>query len=273
MTHQLVAVLGAGTMGVGISRMLLESGAGVVLSDVDPAALEAARRKLVSVAGSWPADWADRFTVAHDVAAVDACDVVVDATPQGTARKSAVLREVARRTGSGVLVGTVTLGTPLAELDAAGDLPDRLLGLHFMNPPHALRFCEVVVRPGLDPRLLERAQGLLTSMRVRTIEVQDTNGFVLNRALVPFLFTAVRMLEDGIAGPVDIDRAFVEGCAHPMGPLAILDLIGLDVAIELGEQLVPTAGEACRPPQLLYQLLAEGRRLHDVDGATVVRPA
>ena len=273
MTDELVAVLGAGTMGVGISRMLLESGAGVLLSDLDPAALEAGRRKLASVAGSWPADWAERLTVAQDVASVGDCAVVIDATPQGRARKSAVLREVARRTGAEVLVGTVTLGTPLAELDASGDLADRLVGLHFMNPPHALRFCEVVVRRGLDPSVLERAHALLASVRVRAIEVQDTNGFVLNRALVPFLFTAVRMLEDGIAGPADIDRAFVEGCAHPMGPLAILDLIGLDVAIELGEQLVPTAGEACRPPLLLRELLAGGRRLRDVDVPSATRPA
>jgi 3-hydroxybutyryl-CoA dehydrogenase len=142
-----------------------------------------------------------------------------------------------------------------------------------MNPPHALRFCEVVVRSGLDPRHLQRARTLLTSIRVRAIEVQDTNGFVLNRALVPFLFAAVQLLEAGTAGPADIDRAFVEGCAHPMGPLAILDLIGLDVAIALGEQLVPTAGEACRPPRLLYELLARGRRLHDVDGAPAAGPS
>lgn len=268
-----VAVLGAGAMGVGISRMLLESGADVLLSDIDPGALEAARRKLTSVAASWPAGWEERLTVTDEVAAVDSCDVVVDATPQGTDRKSAVLREVARRTGAGVLVGTVTLGTPLADLDAVGDLTDRLVGLHFMNPPHALRFCEVVVRSGLDPRFLDRARTLLTSIRVRAIEVRDTNGFVLNRALVPFLFTAVRMLEDGAASAADIDRAFVEGCAHPMGPLAILDLIGLDVAIALGEQLVPTAGESCRPPGLLRELLARGRRLHDVDGAPAIRPS
>jgi 3-hydroxybutyryl-CoA dehydrogenase len=263
---EVVAVVGAGTMGTGIARMLLAAGLRVSLSDVDADAGLRARRKLEGVAAGsgWPSDWAERLSLIQDVAAVDGCEVVLDATPQNVQRKVALLATIAERVGPGVLVGTVTLGTPLVELDPRGDLAGRLLGFHFMNPPHALRFCELVVPDGVAPGLVERAHTLLARIEVGAIVVPDTAGFVLNRALVPFLFTAVRLLEGGVVSAVDIDRAFVEGCGHPMGPLAIIDLIGIDVAIALGEQLYPTVGETCRPPGLLYTLLTEGRRLHDV---------
>jgi 3-hydroxybutyryl-CoA dehydrogenase len=262
---EVVAVVGAGTMGTGIARMLLAAGFRVCLSDVDADAALRSRRKLeaVAVGSGWPPDWAERLSLVEDAAAVDGCDVVLDATPQGVPRKVALLATLAERVGPGVLIGTVTLGTPLAVLDPQGDLAGRLLGFHFMNPPHALRVCELVVPDGVAPILVERAQALLARIEVGAIVVPDTAGFVLNRALTPFLFTAVRLLEDGVASAVDIDRVFVEGCGHPMGPLAIIDLIGIDVAISLGEQLYPTAGEACRPPRLLYTLRADGRRLHD----------
>jgi 3-hydroxybutyryl-CoA dehydrogenase len=256
-TDQTVAVLGAGAMGTGITRILLEAGYRVRLADVRAAALEAACRK----AGSGRLQ-----TFVGDGAAIDGCGVVIDATPQGAARKAGVLRTVALRTGPDVLIGTVTLGTPVAELDVPAHLRPRLVGLHFMNPPHALRFCELVVPAAASAPAVDRARSLLDAIGVTRIEVPDTSGFVLNRALVPFLFTAVRLLEQGVASAADIDLAFVRGCGHPMGPLAIVDLVGIDVAIALGEQLVPTAGEECRPPGLLYTLAATGGRLRD-DGA------
>lgn len=252
-TQQPVALVGAGTMGTGIARLALEAGMPVRLFDVSAAAAEAARTALTAV------DHHD-VQLAQDVTALAACPVVIDATPE-QAGKAQVLEAIAEHARPGALLGTLTLATPVGSLTDRDDLRRRLVGFHFMNPPHRLRFCELVLTRTVAPAVVDRARALLADLGVSAIEVKDSSGFVLNRALIPFLFSAVRLVEEGIATPEDIDRSFVEGCAHPMGPLRILDLIGLDVAIRIGEHLADTTGGAsCRPPDLLYALVAQGRR-------------
>jgi 3-hydroxybutyryl-CoA dehydrogenase len=251
-TRQHVAVVGAGTMGTGIARLALQAGMPVHLFDVSAEAAEEARLALAAVGHL-------DVQVARDVTAVAGCSVIIDATPERPG-KSQVLATIAKHASSDALLGTLTLATPVAALTDGDDLRSRLIGFHFMNPPHRLRFCELVLTSTVAPALADRARALLARLGISVVEVKDSSGFVLNRALMPFLFSAVRVLEEGIATPEDIDRSFVEGCAHPMGPLRILDLIGLDVAIRIGEYLAATTGGAiCRPPDLLYTLAAQGK--------------
>lgn len=251
--RQHLAVVGTGTMGTGIARLALEAGMPVRLVDVSAEAAEAARSALAALGHL-------DVQVARDVTAVADCSVIIDATPERPG-KSHVLATVAEHASPDALLGTLTLATPVAALtDDDVDLRSRVIGFHFMNPPHRLRFCELVLTSTVAPDLAERARALLAHLGVSVVEVKDSSGFVLNRALLPFLFSAVRVLEEGIATPEDIDRSFVEGCAHPMGPLRILDLIGLDVAIRIGEYLAATTGgELCRPPDLLHTLVAQGK--------------
>lgn len=244
-----LAVVGLGAMGTGIARLALAAGLPLHVSDVDPRALESARSKL-----------AGDITFALDIAAVEGCHAVIDATPQPPARKRSALRTICERTTADVVIGTVTLAQPVADLVPGAKAASRVLGFHFMNPPHRLRFCELVVPTAAAPDMVDRSRTLLNRLGVGVVEVADASGFVLNRALIPFLFSAVRLLEQGSATAEDIDRCFIEGCAHPMGPLRILDHIGLDVAIGIGEQIAAATGDcAYTPPDLLYARAASGQ--------------
>jgi 3-hydroxybutyryl-CoA dehydrogenase len=133
-----------------------------------------------------------------------------------------------------------------------------------MNPPHKLRFCEVVVRQGVAPETVDRSVAFLDSIDVQSIRCDDTAGFVLNSALVPFLMDAVRLLERGTASAEDIDLAFTAGCGHPMGPLAIIDLLGLDVTVKTAEVLHAELGPAgrCEPPTLLREVASRSQTFH-----------
>ena len=251
-TPQRVAVVGAGTMGTGIARLALEAGIPVLLFDISDTASEEARMALAAIGHL-------DVQVAREVTEIGNCPVVIDATPEKPG-KSHVLASLAKHASPDALLGTLTLATPVAALSDTDILRGRLVGFHFMNPPHRLRFCELVLPATVAPALADRARALVAHLGVSVVEVKDSSGFVLNRALIPFFFSAVRVLEEGLASNEDIDRSFVEGCAHPMGPLRILDLIGLDVAIRIGEFLTATTGgESCRPPDLLYALVAQGK--------------
>lgn len=244
-----LGVVGVGVMGTGIAHLALEAGLALQVCDVDAAALAEARRALDG-----------DVSFSSDITAVQGCDAVIDATPQPLERKREVLALLDEGTAEDVLIGTVTLARPVAELCPRPGAAARTLGFHFMNPPHRLRFCELVASSAASPEMVDRSRALLGRLGVGFIEVADAGGFVLNRVLIPFLFSAVRLLEGAVAKPEDIDRCFVQGCAHPMGPLRILDHIGLDVAIAIGEQIASATGDrACTPPDLLYARVASGQ--------------
>lgn len=255
-----VGVVGVGAMGTGIARLALEAGLAVQVCDTDAAALDKARRALVGDVSFF-----------SDLTAVQGCHVVIDATPQPLAGKRQVLAQLERATAADVLIGTVTLARPVAELCPSPGAAARLLGFHFMNPPHRLRFCELIAPAGAAPEMVDRSRAVLDRLGVGFVEVGDASGFVLNRALIPFLFSAVRLLDEGVVSAEDIDRCFVQGCAHPMGPLRILDHIGLDVAVAIGEQIASATGDrACTPPDLLYARVASGQTGREV-GAGLYR--
>jgi 3-hydroxybutyryl-CoA dehydrogenase len=253
-----VAIIGAGAMGTGVARLCLESGRSVRLADRSPDALA---RGVELVRSRHPAV-ADRMVgMEIDEALVD-CSVVIDATPQVAAEKQTIVRRALDLAPSDALIGTITLGLPLERIDPDHDAQARLVGLHFMNPPHRLRFCELVTRRDVSAVNARAAADFLDSLGVRHVRVQDVAGFILNRMLIPFLFDAVRAVGGGLGEARDVDLAFTAGCGHPMGPLSILDLIGLDVAVALGDAMVIETGDVARfePPALLRRMADAGDR-------------
>lgn len=253
-----ITVIGTGTMGHGIATLCLRAGHAVDLVDTDLAALEGAVSRLEDRAA--PGRIRDARASLGDLRSAE---VVIDATPQDVTAKRDVLKECIERTSESCLIGTVTLGVPLRELDTSPD--SRVVGMHFMNPPHRLLFCELVAGEHATQDLRTRSESFIAGLGLQQTTVADTPGFVLNRLLLPFLFSAVRALAEGVATAAEIDRTFTVGCGHPMGPLAVLDLVGLNVAAQLASDLRrsdPTNPQF-QTPSLLLTRLAEGRTLHD----------
>lgn len=251
-----IAVIGAGTMGHGIARLCLDAGYEVHIVDTDPTVAQAVATSLAPHAERTGA----QIIVAQPVDAMTTAGVVIDATPQHTESKREVLSLALSTCKADTIIGTVTLGVPLEQLALDGHGSTRVLGLHFMNPPHRLKYCEVVTGELIDLVPLDAAIAFLTSLGVSYSIVKDTPGFVLNALLLPFLFDAVRALEAGLASANDIDLAFTAGCAHPMGPLRVLDLVGLQVAVTLGDEMIRNGCDSGRfaPPELLRRLATKG---------------
>lgn len=253
-----VAIVGAGAMGTGVARLCLEAGLSVRLADRSPDALA----RGVELVRSRHAAVADRIVATEVDEALAQCGVVVDATPQVAAEKQAIVRRAIELAPRDALIGTITLGLPLERIDPDHEAAARLVGLHFMNPPHRLRFCELVTRRDVSAANARAAADFLDGLGVRHVRVEDAAGFILNRMLIPFLFDAVRAVDTGLGEAGDVDLTFTAGCGHPMGPLSILDLIGLDVAVALGDAMVSETGDTARfePPMLLRRMAETGER-------------
>jgi 3-hydroxybutyryl-CoA dehydrogenase len=175
--------------------------------------------------------------------ALEEATFVVEAITEDRQAKAALLAELGSRLGDGVVMATTTSSLPVGELARASGRPDRFLGLHVFNPVPKMRLVELAFTPQASDDTRRRAHALCEALDKTAVEVPDRPGFVVNRLLFPYLFSAVRLLEDSGLKPQAIDECMALGAGHPMGPLALLDFVGLDVAAAIGEALevdVPT---------------------------------
>jgi 3-hydroxybutyryl-CoA dehydrogenase len=265
-----VAVLGAGTMGQGIAQVCAQAGATVTLYDVAPEALARARAaietslgKLVAK-GKLSADVRDgalaRLREEGSVAsAVDGCDAVLEAVPENLDLKRKVFQAVDERAPEGCLLGTNTSSLSVTELANALRDPSRLVGMHFFNPVPVMDLLEIVRGVRTSDHTVLRARTFSGFVGKTAIEVRDYPGFATSRLGVLLGAEAIRMLETGVASAEDIDRAMELGYRHPMGPLRLTDLVGLDVRLAILEHLHRELGEQFRPPALLRQLVRAGK--------------
>lgn len=265
-----VAVLGAGTMGHGIAQTCAAAGYAVSLSDVSDAALEKARKgiaasldRMVSKsklsAEARDATLARVAFVASVEGAVEGADVVVEAVPEVMALKREVFARVDAAAPAGALLGSNTSSLSITEMASGLADPTRLVGLHFFNPVPVMELLEIVrgVRSGDDA--VERALAFARAIGKTAIVVRDVPGFATSRLGVAIGAEAMRMLESGVASVEDIDRAMELGYRHPMGPLKLTDLVGLDVRLAILEHLHREVGEQFRPPAILRQMVRAGR--------------
>ncbi|PGH44044.1 3-hydroxybutyryl-CoA dehydrogenase [Micromonospora sp. WMMA1996] len=261
-------VVGAGTMGLGIAYVAAGAGYAVELVEVDPArGADAVRRlgelwergvrrgKLTEEAAT--ANRA-RVTLRAGLAEVaEEPDVIVEAVPERLDLKRAVLREAEGRRP--VLLGSNTSSIPIAELADGLDRPADFLGLHFFNPVWAMALLEVVIGPATAPETTEAAVALAGRLGKDPVVVRDMPGFATSRLGVTLGLEAIRMVADGVAGPADIDKAMVLGYRHPIGPLELTDLVGLDVRLDIARTLQAAYGDRFAPPPLLVEMVAAGK--------------
>jgi len=265
-----VAVIGAGTMGHGIAYTAALAGCPVTLTDTDPRALELAWGKVDALlAGGLKrgkltdADVAavrGRVRTELDLAlAVADADVVIEAVIERLDVKQRLLAEVERRAPGGALLATNTSSLSVGEIAGALRAPGRCLGLHFFNPVHVMKLLEVVRHGGTDRATVDRALDFARRLGKEPIVVQDSPGFASSRLGVVLGLEAMRMLEQGVASAEDIDKAMELGYNHPMGPLKLTDLVGLDVRLAIAEYLHQTLGlPHYAPPRILRDKVARG---------------
>jgi len=266
-----VAVIGAGAMGTGIAQVTAMAGWPTALTDARPAALAAARDTIAAqLAGAVDRDKLtreesalvlERTTTPDTVAETCAgADLIIEAVVEDLAVKREVVAEAARHAAPGALVASNTSSLSIAAIAEAVPLPERCVGLHFFNPVHIMKLVEIVVHEGVTEGTRAEAVGLVRAMGKEPIVVRDSPGFASSRLGIALGMEAIRMVEQQVATAEDIDKAMELGYKHPMGPLRLTDLVGLDVRLKIAEYLHETLGGAhFEPPDLLRRMVAEGR--------------
>lgn len=260
-------VIGAGTMGLGIAYVAAGAGYDVDLVEVDQVRGEAAAVRLGELwdravgRGRMTVEQADasrsRVTVRGSLTEVSAGpEVVVEAVPERADLKRSVLRDAEDL--SPALLASNTSSISIAELAEGLTRPDRFLGLHFFNPVWAMTLLEVVVGPGTAPQSTDAAVALAARLGKDPVVVRDLPGFATSRLGVTLGLEAIRMVADKVAEPADIDKAMVLGYRHPVGPLELTDLVGLDVRLDIARTLAAAYGERFAPPPLLVEMVAAG---------------
>ena len=265
-----VTVLGSGTMGQGIAQVAAQSGHTTRVFDAAEgrakagvAAIAAQFEKLVGkgkITNDVRAGALNRLSAA--TSAVDACagaDVVIEAVPESMDLKIAVLKEVLPSADKNAIVASNTSSLSITELGAKLGVADRVIGLHFFNPPPVMELVEVVRGLGTSEDTLARALSFVKGLGKTPIIVRDVPGFATSRLGVILGCEAMRMLEAGVASAVDIDKGMELGYRHPMGPLKLTDLVGLDVRLAILDHLTKEVGEQFRPPPLLRTMVRAGK--------------
>lgn len=263
-----VGVLGGGRMGAGIAHAFLLAGSRVTVVERDPdAAAAASARVLESVEASVARGTADedaaaigaRFATSTDVTDFARCGLVVEAVPEDLDLKIDALTRVEAVLAPDAALASNTSSISIDQLAALLERPSRFLGMHFFNPVPASKLVEIVRGDATDGVLAAEAREWVEAIGKTPIVVTDAPGFASSRLGVALGLEAIRMLEDGVASAEDIDNAMVLGYKHPVGPLRLTDIVGLDVRLGIAEYLSSTLGERFDPPELLRRMVAEGK--------------
>lgn len=267
---QTVAVLGAGVMGHGIASVCAGAGYETRLFDVDPACLDTgigrARRWLDKAVARGRLD-ASRLEAANArlsaatsfEAACAGADIVIEAAPESLELKKQLFARASEVVGPDCVLATNTSSLPVTEIAGAATHPERVVGLHFFNPPAVMPLLEVVIGERTAPLTEAVARAFGARLGKDVVVVRDSPGFATSRLGVAIALEAMRMLEEGVAPAEEIDRAMKLGYGFPMGPLELTDLVGLDVRLSIAQHLSEELGERFRPPQVLRRLVRAGK--------------
>ena len=265
-----IGIAGAGTMGHGIAQVAAQSGYQVILVDVVPAALERGRAQIgkglerLVVKGKLAAEDRDqalgRLTTGGDLAALAGADLVVEAVVEREDVKRNVLSELDRVCPAQTILATNTSSISITRLAAATSRPEKVIGMHFMNPVPVMQLVEVIRGLATSQETWEAVEAASRKMGKTPVEVHDAPGFVSNRVLMPMINEAIFCLYEGVGKAEAIDEVMKLGMNHPMGPLALADLIGLDVCLDILRVLQQGFGDPkYRPCPLLVKMVDAGR--------------
>jgi 3-hydroxybutyryl-CoA dehydrogenase len=266
-----VAVVGAGIMGSGIAEVCVRAGIDTVLLDVDDAFVTRGRglieKSLATAVARNKIDERTRevaleqLSTGTDLKLLEDRDLVIEAIVENETVKSTLFAEADHITGPDAVLASNTSSIPIVRLATATQRPGRVLGMHFFNPAPVQPLVELIPALTTDPEVVDAVDTFVTAqLGKKTIRCRDQAGFVVNALLVPYLLAAIRMYESGAATATDIDEGMKNGCAHPMGPLALCDLVGLDTLAAVADVMFEEFKEPLyAPPPLLRRMVSAGR--------------
>mgnify|MGYP005840937189 CR=1 FL=1 len=265
-----VAVVGCGLMGSGIAEVCARAGMAVRYLEPTDELVEAGRRRIEGsleravrrgkLAEQERAAVLGRISGTTELADLADADLAIEAATEDRGTKLEVFRRLDQVLRPEVVLASNTSSIPIVDLAAATARPDRVLGMHFFNPVPVMGLIELVRAITTSEETMAFGRAFGARLGKTTVESGDRAGFIVNRLLLPFLNDAIRMLEEGFATREDIDAAVRLGLNHPMGPLELVDLIGLDTMLAIGEVLYEELKDpACAPPPLLRRMVAAGR--------------
>ena len=269
-TIETIGVIGAGTMGHGIAQVAAAAGFRVVLRDVDRPTLA---RGIQIIEGNLAKGIqlgklteADRDTTLHRIRGttrledISTADLIIEAAPERLELKQQILREVESQFSGPFIFATNTSSLAITEIAKASQRPENVVGMHFFNPVHIMRLLEIVVGKATSEKTVAAVREVGRRMRKESIVVQDVPGFASSRLGVALGLEAMRMLEQDVASAKDIDTAMELGYNHPLGPLKLTDLVGLDVRLNIAEYLYRELNsETFRPPEVLRRMVSQGK--------------
>ncbi|MBI1874791.1 MAG: 3-hydroxybutyryl-CoA dehydrogenase [Acidobacteria bacterium] len=264
-----VGVVGAGTMGHGIAQVFAQAGFEVRLQDVAEVALDRARASIDKSLGKFvekgklQAAARDatltRLRVTTDFDALSEADYVVEAIVEDEGPKRDLFRRLEARTRPGVILASNTSSISITRLAAATARPDRVLGMHFMNPPPLMPLVEIIGGHATSTETIGTALDLCRTLGKTPVEAADYPGFIANRVLMPMINEAIVCVMEGVGAPEAIDTVMKLGMSHPIGPLALADFIGLDVCLAILNVMHEGLGDPkYRPCPLLRKMVAAG---------------
>jgi len=257
-------------MGSGIAESVARAGIPVTVRDIDEAAIDSARVRIETSVGHAVSrgkveqdegeEILERIDFTVELEQMAGTDLVIEAVPENAELKAGILAQVAGIVAEDTLIASNTSSIPIAQLAARIPSPDRVLGLHFFSPVPVMKLVEVVSSLDTSEETVAAANEFAERIGKRAIVTKDRSGFIVNMLLVPYLMAAMRMYEEGFASAEDIDEGMRLGCGHPMGPLALSDMIGLDVLYSVCDSIYEEFKRTeYAPPPLLKRMVASGR--------------
>ena len=266
-----IGVVGIGTMGSGIVEVAARNGLRVVAQEASPDIVEAGRNRVEGsmergvARGKLDAETREAASAAvtwtTDLGDLAGCDLVLEAVPEILALKLEIFGVLDRVLDPSAIMATNTSSIPIIDVAMGTSRPEQVLGMHFFNPATVMKLVEVISTQLTAPEVTEAATAFaVDTLGKRVVAAPDRAGFVVNKLLVPYICQAIDMYESGHASATDIDDAMKLGAGHPMGPLTLADLIGLDVCLFTAESLYAEHAERFyAPPPLLRRMVAAGR--------------
>ena len=265
-----ILVLGAGTMGHGIAQTAAQAGFQVSLYDLKQEFIDSGVKRITQnlnkgiergkLTGTDKESTLNRIAATTDLqTAASACDLVIEAILEQMDLKRQIFGDLNRLCPAHAILASNTSSLSLTELANATSRPAQVIGMHFFNPVHIMKLLEVIVAKQTSDDTLQTVLSVGERLGKDCIVVKDSPGFATSRLGLALGLEAMRMLESGVASAEDIDKAMALGYNHPMGPLKLTDLVGLDVRLNIAEYLFKEIGEQFRPPEILRQKVAEGK--------------
>jgi len=265
-----IMVLGAGTMGAGIVQNAAQSGFDVVLRDIKQEfvdnGLRGITKNLTKLVEKGKMEAADKDAILArivgtvDMAAAADCDLVIEAAIEVMEIKKSIFKELDSLCKPECILASNTSALSITEIGAASGRPDRMIGMHFFNPVPAMKLVEIIRGAATSQATYDAIKDLALKMGKAPVEINEAPGFVVNRLLIPMLNEGMYALMEGVANAADIDTSMKFGAGHPMGPLALADMIGLDICLKIMETLYKEFGDPkYRPCPLLVKMVRAGK--------------